>query len=103
VRRLAALMDERAAALQALAQDTVIELAQLRKSSSTGPIVAVDAHHVLQQAKARGAHVLHDRILLGAAAEPLAVGSICRIRYRDGVAEIDFPGKEAPREAGRTH
>ena len=81
-------VNARAAAMASLARDGV-QLASLGQGLTTGPIVSIGPHYVVQLDAASNARVVHDGILLGSAVAGWAVHQVHRIGYREGVAEID--------------
>ena len=93
VRLLAGQVDERADELQSLARSIAAgglppALAQLDDAQTTGPVVGVGKHYVLQYDRRTTSMVLHDWLLLGEPGKALAVGQVLEIRYADGVAAV---------------
>jgi predicted ABC-type ATPase len=87
VRGLVVQVNERAAAIEALARGPV-QLAHLGEGDTRGPILAINRHYVLQLDEATNTHVVHDGALLGEAVKALRLNRSCRIRYRQGVADV---------------
>jgi predicted ABC-type ATPase len=87
LRGLAARVNERAVALETLAR-MPMQLAHLGQGDTRGPVFAMNRHYLLQLDEATQAHVVHDGALLGEGAKALALNQRCRIRYRQGVADL---------------
>ena len=62
------------------------QLARLHDSRTSGPIMVVGKHYVLQYDELTRTSVLHDRSLLGTIADHLTVHQDIEIRYSEGVA-----------------
>ncbi|HET7866967.1 MAG TPA: zeta toxin family protein [Burkholderiaceae bacterium] len=68
-----------------------LEVADLHRGRSQGPIEFAGRHFVLQQDLARHVHVLHDRLLLPSTM-PLLRGANVLVAYNEGVSAIDVQG-----------
>lgn len=91
VRRLVKEINARAQELRSItraveAKGLSAQLARLSDGRTSGPIVLVNQHYVLQYDERSRATVLHDRALLGALASPLMPRESTTIHYKDGVA-----------------
>jgi predicted ABC-type ATPase len=96
VQRVAALVNERAAEVQAFANGAESrglppQLARLGGDSSEGPIIAIGKHYVLQHDESSHSAVLHDKVLLGREVQRLSVEESARISYREGVVTLEPP------------
>lgn len=91
VRRLVEQVNTRANELRAItraveANGLPVQLARLSDGRTSGPIVLVNQHYVLQYDEHSRTTVVHDRTLLGALASPLVPRESTTLHYKDGVA-----------------
>lgn len=93
VQTLADRVNERASEIEAFAKVQRLSpvLARLEGGATTGPIIAIGKHYVLQYDAEARISVLHDRVLLGEQGARIASQEVHRISYREGVAAIEGP------------
>lgn len=96
VQRLISQFDERVSELQVFSRDIVQssglspQHARLDNGHTSGPIVAIGKHYVLQYDEPTHAVILHDRLLLTGLDNPQVNQESFDIRYSEGVTQIHF-------------
>ena len=94
VHRLASCVNERAAEAQAFVDSAAshglpLRFARFGDDVTQGPIVIIGRHLVWQHDEITRSSVLHERVLLGAQVDRLAVQHRTRLAYREGVVSIE--------------